>query len=87
VRSPFTRRPNTPASWTPGSPRCPRLGLHARHIGIRGDTTPWQRREVEGITLHIRHLDLPIGDLVLLWNTGDPSFMATDLGSGLERLR
>lgn len=64
-----------------------RLGLHARHIEIHGAITPWQRREVQGITLRIRHSGLEIGDIVLLWNADSPSFMATDLGSGLERLR
>lgn len=64
-----------------------RLGLHARHIQILGRITSWRRREVRGVTLHIRHADLPIGDLVLLWNAEDPSVMVTDLGSGLERLR
>lgn len=64
-----------------------RLGLHARHVEIRGAITPWQRREVRGVTLRIRHGGLEIGDIVLLWNADRPSFMATDLGSGLERLR
>lgn len=59
----------------------------ARHVEIRGAITPWQRREVRGITLRIRHSGLEIGDIVLLWNADSPSFMATDLGSGLERLR
>ena len=64
-----------------------RLGLHARHVEIRGAIAPWQRREVRGVTLRIRHSGLEIGDIVLLWNADSPSFMATDLGSGLERLR
>lgn len=64
-----------------------RLGLHACHVEIHGAVTPWQRREVRGITLRIRHGGLEIGDIVLLWNADSPSFMATDLGSGLERLR
>jgi hypothetical protein len=64
-----------------------RLGLHARNVEIHGAITPWQRREVRGITLRIRHSGLEIGDIVLLWNADSPSFMATDLGSGLERLR
>jgi hypothetical protein len=64
-----------------------RLGLHARHLEIHGATTPWQRREIEGITLRIAHDGLEIGDIVLLWNASSPWLMATDLGSGLERLR
>ncbi|MDH6703554.1 hypothetical protein P3T27_000235 [Kitasatospora sp. MAA19] len=63
-----------------------RIGLHARHITIHGRNAVWQRREVCGLTVHFRHLDLPIGDIVLLWNAADPSCMAVDLGSGLERL-
>lgn len=64
-----------------------RLGLHARHLEIHGSTTVWQRREVQGITLHITHAGVEIGDIALLWNAGSPSLLATDLGSGLERLR
>ncbi|MBV6701952.1 hypothetical protein [Kitasatospora aureofaciens] len=62
------------------------IGLHARHITIHGRNAVWRRREVCGFTVHFRHLDLPIGDIVLLWNAEDPSCMAVDLGSGLERL-
>jgi hypothetical protein len=64
-----------------------RLGLHSRHIEIHGAAHTWQRRDVQGITLRIAHDGLEIGDSVLLWNARSPSFMATDLGSGLERLR
>jgi hypothetical protein len=64
-----------------------RLGLHARHLTLIGSTAPWTRAQVSGITLHINHAELPIGDIVLLWNTADPSHLVTDLGSGLERLR
>ncbi|WP_327679416.1 hypothetical protein [Kitasatospora sp. NBC_00458] len=62
------------------------IGLHARHLTIHGRNAVWQRREVCGLTVHFRHLELPIGDIVLLWNAADPSCMAVDLGSGLERL-
>ncbi|MFD4908343.1 hypothetical protein [Kitasatospora purpeofusca] len=62
------------------------IGLHARHLTIHGRNAVWQRREVCGLTVHFRHLDLPVGDIVLLWNAADPSCMAVDLGSGLERL-
>ena len=63
-----------------------RLGFHARHIGINGKLAVWRRRQVEGITLRFYHLDLPLGDIVLLWNADNPARMAVDLGTGLERL-
>ncbi len=62
------------------------IGLHARHLTIHGRTAVWQRREVCGLTVHFRHLDLPVGDIVLLWNAANPTCMGVDLGSGLERL-
>ncbi|MFG2997256.1 hypothetical protein [Streptomyces sp. NPDC048340] len=62
------------------------LGFHARHMSVHGTLTPWRRREVEGITLHFRHLGLDLGDIVLLWNTDNPTCMAVDLGTSLERL-
>jgi hypothetical protein len=61
-------------------------GFHARHLSIYGTLTPWRRRQVEGITLRFRHLDLTLGDIVLLWNTAHPHRLAVDLGTGLERL-
>ncbi|MEU2393299.1 hypothetical protein [Streptomyces sp. NPDC007369] len=63
-----------------------RLGFHARHLSIHGTITPWRRRQVEGITLRFSHLDLTLGDIVLLWNTDHPDRLAVDLGTGLERL-
>lgn len=63
-----------------------RLGFHARHISINGKVAAWRRRQVEGITLRFNHLDLPLGDIVLLWNADNPARMAVDLGTGLERL-
>jgi hypothetical protein len=63
-----------------------RLSLHARHITIHGRLTVWRRRQVEGITLRYNHAGLPLGDIVLLWNACDPTFMAVDLGTALERL-
>ncbi|MDI6411130.1 hypothetical protein QLX52_20160 [Streptomyces albus] len=63
-----------------------RLGFHARHLSAHGRLTVWRRNQVEGVTLHINHLDLPLGDIVLLWNAARPDRMAVDLGSGLERL-
>lgn len=64
-----------------------RLGLHARHLELLGNLGVWQRGPVEGITLRFRHAGLELGDVVLLWNAEDPSYMVTDLGTGLERLR
>jgi hypothetical protein len=63
-----------------------RLGLHARHIGVHGRLAVWRRRQVEGISLHFHHAQLPIGDIVLLWNASRPECMAVDLGTSLERL-
>ncbi|MFJ2215030.1 hypothetical protein ACIQVO_31760 [Streptomyces sp. NPDC101062] len=62
------------------------LGFHARHIRVHGKLTTWKRRQVEGITLRFSHLDLTLGDIVLLWNADNPSHMAVDLGTALERL-
>lgn len=62
------------------------LGFHARHISIYGRLTVWQRRQVKGITLRFRHLDLTLGDIVLLWNADNPQRLAVDLGTSLERL-
>ncbi|GAA3160028.1 hypothetical protein GCM10010451_04810 [Streptomyces virens] len=63
-----------------------RLGFHARHVSFHGQLKVWHRRQVAGVTLMFRHLDLDIGDLVLLWNTQNPQRLALDLGTGLERL-
>jgi hypothetical protein len=62
------------------------LGFHARHLSMEGELSPWRRRQVEGITVRFRHLDITLGDMVLLWNTQHPDRMAVDLGTGLERL-
>lgn len=63
------------------------LGLHARHLRLRGHLAVWTRGSVQGISLHLAHVQRGIGDIVLLWNRDNPSHLATDLGSGLERLR
>ncbi|MER7662067.1 hypothetical protein [Streptomyces sp. NPDC096193] len=63
-----------------------RLGLHARHITVHGHLGVWRRRQVEGITLRYDHAGFPLGDIVLLWNADDPTYMAVDLGTALERL-
>ncbi|MGW1866160.1 hypothetical protein ACWCPS_11440 [Streptomyces mauvecolor] len=62
------------------------LAFHARHLRIYGMLRPWRRRQVEGITLRFAHLNLPLGDIVLLWHTAHPDRLAVDLGTGLERL-
>lgn len=64
-----------------------RLGFHAQHLTISGRLSTWRRPPVEGVTLRIKHEHVPLGDLVLLVNDHDPTFMATDIGTGLERLR
>ncbi|MFG2648952.1 hypothetical protein [Streptomyces sp. NPDC048436] len=63
-----------------------RMGFHARHLKIHGSLRTWSRRQVSGITLRYDHAGLPLGDLVLLWNTEDPTHLAVDLGTSLERL-
>ncbi|MFD7917742.1 hypothetical protein ACFV3R_00640 [Streptomyces sp. NPDC059740] len=63
-----------------------RLGFHARHIRFSGRAEVWHRRQVAGMTLMFHHLDLAVGDMVLLWNVGHPDRLALDLGTGLERL-
>ena len=63
-----------------------RLGFHARHVSFHGQLKVWRRRQVAGVTLMFRHLDLTLGDIVLLWNIENPQRMAVDLGTGLERL-
>lgn len=62
------------------------LGFHARHMSVHGHLATWRRRQVRGVTLRFRHLDLPLGDIVLLWNADNPERRAVDLGTGLERL-
>lgn len=63
------------------------LGVHASRLSLHGDASVWRRGAVEGITLFIYCDEAAIGDTVLLWHADDPARMASDLGSGLERLR
>ncbi|MFJ6216722.1 hypothetical protein ACIQGZ_25840 [Streptomyces sp. NPDC092296] len=63
-----------------------RLGLHARHVSFHGRLAVWRRRQVEGVSLHFHHADMPVGDLVLLWNIDRPDRLILDLGTSLERL-
>lgn len=64
-----------------------RLGFHAQHLATTGSLSIWHRAPVCGITLRFQHGELTFGDAVLLWNADAPAFLATDIGSGLERLR
>jgi hypothetical protein len=61
-------------------------GLHAGRLTMHGDLNVWRRDTVAGITIHIDADTIGIGDAVLLWNANQPERLATDLGSGLERL-
>lgn len=63
------------------------LGIHAGRLRLVGDLTVWQRATVCGITLHLSCDGIGFADAVLLWHSGHPNRLATDLGSGLERLR
>jgi hypothetical protein len=62
------------------------IGIHAGRLTIYGCLEVWHRPPVAGLTLLIDCDGRSLGDAVLLWNDSDSSFMATDLGSGLERL-
>ncbi len=62
-------------------------GLHAGRLALHGDLDVWTRDTVAGITIAIDADGIELGDAVLLWNADRPEYMATDLGSGLERLR
>lgn len=62
------------------------LSMHARHISFHGRLAVWHRRQVAGVSLHFRHADMPVGDVVLLWNTDRPDRLVLDLGTSLERL-
>lgn len=62
-------------------------GLHAGRLRLHGDLAVWTRETVAGITIGIDADGVGLGDAVLLWNIDKPEVMASDLGSGLERLR
>lgn len=62
-------------------------GLHAGRLTLHGDLDVWTRDTVAGITIAIDADGIGLGDAVLLWNRDKPAYMASDLGSGLERLR
>lgn len=61
-------------------------GIHAGRLEITGRLETWDRSSVSGITLHIAADGVGFADAVLLWHSVNPSFMATDLGTGLERI-
>ncbi len=63
------------------------IGIHARRLMIHGDLNVWHRGTVSGITLFVSCDGVTFADAVLLWHTAKPENMATDIGSGLERLR
>jgi hypothetical protein len=63
------------------------VGVHAGRLRITGNLTVWQRQMVSGITLHMSCDGISFADAVMLWHTSNPRRLATDLGSGLERLR
>ncbi len=62
------------------------VGIHAGRLAVYGSLEVWHRPPVAGLTLLIDCDGRGLGDAVMLWNDSDPTFMATDLGSGLERL-
>lgn len=62
------------------------LGFHVQHLTISGHIAVWHRASVAGITLRFHHEGRELGDAVLLWNRDDQRKLATDIGSGLERL-
>ncbi|WP_157631613.1 hypothetical protein [Catelliglobosispora koreensis] len=63
------------------------VGLHAGRLTVQGSLQTWHRPPVSGITLFFEADGVGLGDAVLLWNSQQPTFMAADIGSGLERLR
>ncbi|MBM7771205.1 hypothetical protein JOD54_001409 [Actinokineospora baliensis] len=62
------------------------LGIYAGRLTIRGELRTWSRGPVSGLTLFCDCDGIGVSDAVLLWNTASPDHMATDIGSGLERL-
>ncbi|MFI6958231.1 hypothetical protein ACIBJI_32780 [Nocardia sp. NPDC050408] len=64
----------------------PDVDHYPGNLTMNADLDVWQRRQINGVTLHIVHAGTPIGDCVLRCNAKDPWHMATDLGSGLERI-
>jgi hypothetical protein len=62
------------------------IGIHAGRLELSGDLSVWERGPVSGITLFLTCDGVGFADAVLLWHSAKPDFMATDIGSGLERL-
>lgn len=63
------------------------IGIHAGRLSIGGQLNVWRRGRVSGITLFLTCDGIAFADAVLLWHTGSTDHLATDLGSGLERIR
>lgn len=63
------------------------IGIHARRLAIHGELTCWQRGPVGGVTWFITCDGVAFADAVLLWHNDNPQHLATDIGSGLERIR
>jgi hypothetical protein len=63
------------------------IGIHASRLTIHGELAVWQRGPVRGITLFCDCDGAGISDAVLLWHADRPQHLASDIGSGLERLR
>lgn len=63
------------------------IGIHASRLTIHGELTVWHRGPVSGITLFCDCDGAGMSDAVLLWHAANPGRLATDIGSGLERLR
>ncbi len=62
------------------------IGIHAGRLELIGDLSVWERGPVSGITLFLTCDGIGFADAVLLWHSSRPEFMASDIGSGLERL-
>lgn len=62
------------------------IGIHAGRLALSGDLTVWHRGPVSGITLFFSCDGAVFADAVLLWHTARPECLATDIGSGAERL-
>ena len=63
------------------------IGIHASRLTVHGDLAVWHRGPVSGITMFCDCDGAGVSDAVLLWHTTQPGRLATDIGSGLERLR
>lgn len=66
------------------------LRTQRHHSPVQQSVLTAERQTLSNLTykatLRFRHTDLPLGDIVLLWNATNPARMAVDLGTALERL-